>query len=402
MTHAIPAVGPNATQVKVKQIEAELRHEFLEREDHVEAFWLALLSANNGIAFGEPGTGKSLLLETLCRCITDAKYGRWLMDRQMDKSELVGMFDLPAYEKTGVYSRNITDTLLDCNIGFFDEVGKTGPGVTTPLLTAINEHIGKPAGEWIDLPIITAFGATNEELDPDQAAFEDRFLIKLVFDRLKSDDNVMALLRSATNSRAPQVRTTITLAELRDAIDNQVPHIEVPDSVLQAVTALRRELETEGFFPSDRRLRACVRVLQAKAWMEGRDVVLEDDIAVLRHILWDRMEHRTKVARLVLGHTGPVTRASLTLMTAITELTARIQVLEGESLEDRAGAGGRMLGDIKELEAQIAKVRTEAVAKGRDTSRLTEVDHELSLAHVQVYVRCMNTPEAAARRMIGV
>lgn len=400
----LPQTVPLTAQQRMRAIQYELMQQFLERDEIIEAIIVTLLARENGLIFGEPGTGKSDLLEELCRRILGGKYARFLMDRMMDKSEFMGMFDLPRYEQTGEWGRNITDTILDAVVSLIDEVDKCGPAVTTPLLTAINEHMGKPAGQWIPIPLLSAYGAANAPLEPGQEAFGDRFLTWLVSERIKQADNYVALLRSAVTPRKPEHPTTIDLDELMHVVEVEVPAIPVPDAVFEAMYRLRTELEADGIEPSDRRMKKAVRLLQAKAWLEGRDIVEEDDIAILRHVVWSRQEDRAKIAAKVLTYTGPVTRLAIKLMSAVAEHRASIDELVAmkESMETRASHGGRMQAAIREMQGQLDAAYADARSKGRNTSRLDEVQQEIKELHVQVYVVCMNTPEAGARRLIGV
>lgn len=382
-------------------ITRELQHQFLERDDQIEAIIYALLARQNVVAFGEPGTGKSDLLHTLAGRIIDSTYYRVLMDRQMDKAELLGGLHLPHYRDTGEYKRNTRNTLLEAHIALIDELDKSGPGTTTPLLTAINEHIGDDGTGWRDLDLIIAMGAANQEFDSGQEAFRDRFLVGTVFERLRQPDNVRALIKSQFVPRVFPTPTTVTLEAVRHVIDVEVPAVEVPDSVIDALVAIREELAEESIFPSDRRLKQSGALIQSKTWLEGRQVATEDDLVAVRHSLWDRQEQRQKVASIVLSHTGPVTRMALTLMQALAEIDSDLQKLDGESRDDRANAGGGFQYSLGEMRKQLTRAREAAETSGHDTARLDEVEEAIQETHVRVLVDVLNTPEESARRAVS-
>lgn len=403
-TAAPAATSLTEAQVAMKAIEGELKAQFLERDDHAEGYVLGVMSGENVLGYGDVGTGKSDMVHSFASHVVDAKYGWWLMDRQMDKSEFLGPMDLPRYKKTGEYARNTKNTLYDSHFIFLDEAEKAGAGVKVPMLTAINEGMGKPDGEWVKLPKISAFAAINTELEKGDEAFGDRFLIKLVFERIKGADNYIALLESSVTPRVSPHPTTISLPVLKHAIDFEVPAVIVPRAIYVAMWELRCELAAAQIFPSDRRSKKSIRVLQAAAWLDGRDTVELDDLAVLRHIMWDDKDLRQKVGGIVLKHTGPVTRKAITIMQAIAEAYDELNklVAEDESGETKAAGGARIQAKITELRGQLTSARTEAGGSIKSLMRLDEVDLELKELHVQVYVQCMNTPEAGARRMVGI
>jgi MoxR-like ATPase len=402
MTALATAPAPTLTTAqKVKSIEIEISYELIERAEMVHAAIVAMMSRTNGIAYGLPGTGKSLLYDLLARRI-NGRYRRILMDRQMDKSEFMGMFDLPNYEKTGEYSRNTTGTAIDADVLVLEEVGKTGPAVTTPMLMLLNEHKAKPGTTEIDVDLLVAFGTSNEELEAGQEAFGDRFPVKLVFDYIKSADGFMALLDSALKPRRVDDPTFVTADEIRDAVANEVPAIKVPLGVREELAGLRADLAAESIYPSDRTWYLTVRMLQACAWLESRDTVLEDDIAFLRHVLWSKQEERKKVGQLVMAHTGPVARLAITLLTSVRESEALLDDLatRGESLETRSAAGGKIQGDINKMNRKLADARTEATAKGRNTAQLDEVEQRVKELHFRVLTECLNMPERGARSLV--
>lgn len=400
---ALPT-NTNTVHTAAKAILKELQHQFLELDDQIEGWVLAVLCRENVLGYGEVGTAKSDVAHAFAARIINAKYAWWLMDRQMDKAELLGMMSLPIYTATGAYERVITNTLFDADFAFFDEADKCGPAVKTPVLTAINEHKGKTGTEWIDLPLISSFAACNADLEAGDEAFSDRFLVKLVFERIKGNDNFIALLESMCVSRATVNPTTLTRDELMHAIEVEIPAVVVPRAVYVSMLALRDELVANQILPSNRRWKKCVRLLQAKAWLEGRDTVDEDDLIVLRHALWDDRDLRQKVGRIVVSHTGPVTRTAIKILQAIREKQVEIDkmVSADEGLETRAAAGGRLQGDIKELTNQIKRARTDAANNGRSAERLDEVDEALKELHISIFVNCMNMPPEGARRMAAV
>jgi MoxR-like ATPase len=103
----------------------------------------------------------------------------------------------------------------------------------------------------------------------------------------------------------PAARTTLGFGDL-DELRAQTRAVEVPGSVLGAITELRCELGRQQIVVSDRRWRNSLEVLRAHAFLSGRAVVTEDDLGFLEHVLWkDPEEHpkvRDAIHRLVKGY----------------------------------------------------------------------------------------------------
>ena len=70
------------------------------------------------------------------------------------------------------------------------------------------------------------------------------------------------------------------------------------------------ELRGEGIRPSDRRFKQSLSVLQAKALINQRQVVIIDDIVILENALWKTVDQKDTVSPIVPSHAQDVvTRA---------------------------------------------------------------------------------------------
>lgn len=136
--------------------------------------------------------------------------------------------------------------------------------------------------------LIGAITASNELPDgEDSAAIYDRLLVRIEVTYLEDPSNFAALVRSAVSRPAAPKRTTVDLAELRHAVAEAVPAVEVPDGIVDAVCTLRAALRRKELIASDRRWRQAVGLLQASAYLDGRPSVAESDLSVLTHVLWN-------------------------------------------------------------------------------------------------------------------
>ena len=399
-TATAPTKAPTVAD-SLRKIVAELGDQFLERREHIEALMYAVLAGQHAFILGPPGTGKSMLVRDMCDRFVGGTYWEILLDRQLGKEEVFGAIDIPAYEKTGKWFRDPEDSILEADIAFVDEVGKAGPAILNTLLTVFNERKAKIKGVMSRVPLITAVGASNELLEPELAAMWDRFLVRLVVDYIVEPGHFAALLASATISNTAN-RTTVTLAELRRAIEIDVPAVKLPPGVIDTVIALRGELNAKSIQPSDRRWKQCMRLLQASAYLAGRDIVDDDDLQVLRFALWDTVEQIPEVDRHVLKLTSETTRVALEIAQSIEEIEAEIDKRQGQAAKERAAYGGEASFKLQELTKELTTAVEKANRAGRSTARLDGVSDRLRNVKVKVLQQCLNMPPEKAQAMAGL
>lgn len=395
-----PTTTATPTYQLLCQLETELNASFLERNEAIRALIITLLAGENGFILGPPGTAKSELLEALCRAILGAKYFRTLMDKQMGKEDLGGAIDVPDYIANGHWGRDVTDTLMDAHVALLDEAGNTGPMVMNMLLTALNEGRNKPNGVWQDIPLISAFGASNYWLEDMPAAW-DRFLVRFEVDDLQEDASFETFYaRQCGTVARPTISTLINLADLQHAIGVEVPKVIIPAGVQDAVRQLRTDLRGESIIPSTRRLGKTAKLIKASAYLNGRTVADEDDLQVLQHVLWENVADKLTVKRKVLALTSPITRTALELAAQLDSISAEVDARRGQntSMEDRAAYGGTAQFELNEVQSKLTKTLEQANREQRSTVALDQVADQVKSVRTKIYIECMNvTPERAAR-----
>jgi MoxR-like ATPase len=146
------------------------------------------------------------------------------------------------------------------------------------------------------------FGASNELPDEDElTALYDRFMLRFMVDYISEEFRFLKMLEGAK----PEARTTMTFAEL-DAARADTAKVSIAPGIIRSIADLRRELATQQIVVSDRRWKNALDVLRAHAIVLGRNVVTEDDLIFLEHVLWKDPEEQPKVReairRLVKGY----------------------------------------------------------------------------------------------------
>lgn len=376
-----------ALDVSLRTLQAELSDSFFELDSQIRMVLLTVLAGQHAFIVGPPGVAKSAVLEAVCSAVDGARYFRVLLDRQMDKSELFGQIDQPAFLREGVWRRDTTDTLADCHLALLDEVGHAGPNALNPTLTALNERRFRPGNAWVDIPLISAFGASNTVLEESMAALWDRFLVRLVFDDLAEQASFVALLSRPT---APPV-TRLSLLDLQRAVALDVPAVRLDAPMVEAVRELRAALAADGVTASPRRWVQMARLLRAAAFLDGRDQVAPQDLAVLSHTLWNHPDERDAIARTVLSFLPEATRLQQSLSASVRAVTEQVHARADEPVAARAAYGAQAVHELRLLHGQVRAELTET-----DGADLRE---QVGSALTDVFYLLMNTPVEQAASM---
>jgi len=359
----------------------ELSALFLERAELVQGALVALLAGQHVLVIGPPGTAKSMLADEVCRRLTGASYFQWLLTRFTTPEELFGAVSLRALEEDD-YRRLTTHKLPEAHVAFLDEVFKASSSILNTILTLINERRFHNGRQVVDVPLLTLFAASNELPEDDELlALHDRFLLRFTVDYLREDFRFLKLLQP----RPAATRTTIALEQLAEA-RAEVARVAVPGHVLRAVTDLRRELARKDVVASDRRWVQSIGVVQAHAWLEGRDAVADADLAFLEHVLWrdpaERPRVRETIRELLHGHEDEVRvlvyqarelrdyalreweSAELRSRAAVEAHTKLRAILtKADEIVGTARSGGKPVTGAEGLREEIAAIQQELLAR---------------------------------------
>ena len=346
-------------KTKMNAVISEVCDSLAERDELIHVIALALLTRKNLFVLGEPGQAKSQAIDRFRSHITDAKQFDVLMSKGIDQEQLFGRLDLAsiipghisnsrleADEKycnmrkelkqlmdtavtdadfmrlselqgkmsryqgaLALYSQGTPEMITegkipDSHICFLDELFKANDGVLNSLLKALNERKYTNEGITTDIPVISFFSASNEIPNfnnPEEKclrALYDRFDFKVCTRNVEDRSNRMKILKAKQNGTDSCICTTITLDELWQMQD-EVHGVKIPESIYEIADNILYELRRKEITVSDRTYFNFAPVVQAEAWLNGRDTVIPADLKALVNYLWDKPEQYSVVAEVI-------------------------------------------------------------------------------------------------------
>jgi MoxR-like ATPase len=392
----------------VAQLQAlrdELTKAFPEREDAIEALLLAVLSKEHVFVVGPPGTGKSLLTRLFTGAFLGSSYYECAMSKTRSAEAVLGPLDILEFRNNGNQWRKRKGFITDVNFAFVDEIGKMSPVLGHDLLALFNERVYHEVNGQRSVhpaPLYTAFTASNEMLTDDSddaAALWDRLLFRVIVDYLQDHKSFVALMQAGPIT----INTTIDWDELRTAIDTEVPAVALDKEAMKGIIALRKKLAQEHIHPSDRRWRASMRALQAKAYLEGRDVAYEEDLAALRFTLWDTVPQIEKIERLTTAASNPFVDRVHAALNQLTELASGIDSRKDKSIPERAAYAKEIAPKLGTIRDDLDTLLDEA--KGRHIPKFKEAADKHLATVTNMYITCFeqepDVAEAAASKKAG-
>lgn len=330
---------------KIRNIQDELNQTYFERSQAIEMILLTLLSGEHGYLVGTPGTAKSAIVCDLVSRLTGAQYFETLLFKLLPAEAVLGPLDLPRLSTTGDFVRKDKGFLTTADVAFLDEMGNMGSTYGHALHSIANERkfneVDGDGRSSRSVPLSSMFGAGNQTLveeSDEAAALWDRILLRWKVENIKSNGTFVKLFDETEEG----VRTTVDWAELKQAIDFDIPAIPIPDSVKDQIVEIKEKLADldNPIILSDRRWKAARKVLKASAWLRGATEVGTSDLTAFKYMAWSDEGEIKSVERVVLDVADKVSAQIKMILDDLMKIDAGIKEREGRSRDDR-GAHGR-------------------------------------------------------------
>ena len=254
---------------KFQLLRLQLNRECLERQTQIDALLALFICNQHGLLLGSPGTGKSMLLELLCKA-TGLNYWSILMSQNTKPEEVFGALSVSALKDAEIYKRNTQGMLPETEIAYLDEVFKANSTILNSLLGIINERKFFNPQET-KVPLKSLVGSSNElpEQGSSLDALVDRFTYKSWIGYLAEEKNTLELWkRSLDPTRKSDVTVKLSRSDINFATQ-QASEIKIPEGILAAILECKKKLRKLAFEVSDRKWLQILKFLKALSWLRG-------------------------------------------------------------------------------------------------------------------------------------
>ena len=346
-----PEVCP--IQTKFMTTRRELSSTLIERDDEVDMILTALVCNEHPLLVGNPGTAKSLLLDSLMTWTSGRRFTA-LLTKFTTPDEIFGPISVQGL-KEDKYRRVTTGKMPEAHLVYLDEIFKSSSAILNTLLRILNERVYENGdGSLVKVPLLLCLSASNEWPNSQEGGRE----LLAVFDRFLFRKTVRPILSQAGRQRllwvrdhTPRLSTSITPEEIHKA---RADAMSLPwgNEAKQALEVILKELSKEGIQPGDRRQHKSVSAAQAFAYLNGAGEVECEHLEILASVLWDSPEEQPeKCASVIARIANPV------------GMKVNSMLMECEQI--LAGCDVRNLGQAATATAKLGEIgKTLATLKG--------------------------------------
>lgn len=291
---------------KIKIIKEALNRGLVGREEEINLILLALLTGENILLLGEPGTAKSEMSRRIQKCLSEeSNYFEYLLTRFTTPEEIFGGISILKL-KEGKQERMIEGYLPNAHVCFLDEIFKANSSILNSLLTLANERIYHDGPRKIETPLRVIVGASNElPTETELEALYDRFIFRKEVLPV-SDEDIIELLKSDSEDCIINKDLKFTFEEL-DRIKKESKNVILGKDALILLRDIRIEINKyykkngKNIGISDRRLKKMAKILKIVAYTNDRLEVDKSDFYILENVLWDKLENRLEIKELLIN-----------------------------------------------------------------------------------------------------
>lgn len=291
---------------KLKMLIENLNIGLIGKENIIKTSLLSILSQENLILFGPPGTAKSEISRRISSVIDTGNYFEYLLTKFTTPEEIFGPLSIKELKEDRFY-RKTEGYLPTVQIGFLDEIFKANSSILNTLLTIMNEKVFHNGSKKETTDLISLIGASNEDPsnDLELSALYDRFLVRKVVNYIQ-DDEIDQLFDISGEKFVLNESLKITRKEISD-IEENLSKIAIPKDIREVIKKIRLDLKEEFKENnqeeiSDRKLVKVLKLLKVSAYTNERDQVDISDVLFLKNCLWNNPENQKVVSDTIINN----------------------------------------------------------------------------------------------------
>ena len=280
----------------------EIRKGIIGQDEVIEQLLVTLLARGHCLLTGIPGLGKTLLVNTLSKCLS-LSFKRIQFTPDLMPADVVGSEVVDEDPTTGKRSFRFAPGPIFSNVVLADEINRTPPKTQAALLEAMEERQVTVAGQTrpLDAPFLVLATQNPIELEgtyPLPEAQLDRFLLNPVIQYLSNEDEIR-MVSETTGVDREEPQPVLEAADILtlQCLVRQVPVSEnVVAYAVALVTASRPQAESCDEWTSkrvkwgagSRGAQALILAAKSRALLAGRANASLEDVkfmanSALRH-----------------------------------------------------------------------------------------------------------------------
>lgn len=268
---------------KVKSLKAQLGLVIKGKGDVLDSLIIVLLANGHVLLEDVPGVGKTSLAKALAKALT-CQFNRIQFTPDLMPSDVNGVqvFNPQNADFNFVKGPVFTNILLA------DEINRASPRTQSALLEAMSEGQVTMNGESYNLEDPFLVIATQNPIEH-QGTFQlpeaqmDRFMMLLSLGYPEEDAELEMLVTHSKGDQFSTIEPCLTVEEIL-YLQEEVQKVEVCEKLSRYIISLIRATREHGRVEAGASPRATLilyRCCQARAFAEGRDYVIPDDVKAL-------------------------------------------------------------------------------------------------------------------------
>ncbi|NPA23392.1 MAG: AAA domain-containing protein [Crenarchaeota archaeon] len=162
---------------RIRKAYLKMQSMFYKLEDEITGIFMSLLSRENYVLIGPPGTGKTTLIYTLSKLL-NAKWFYRQLTKFTDLEEILGPIDIAELLK-GRVVRIYANSIVESDLALLDEIFNASSAILNTLLSILNERVIYDGDKVIPVKTWTVYASSNRvPEDEELQALYDRFPLR--------------------------------------------------------------------------------------------------------------------------------------------------------------------------------------------------------------------------------
>ncbi len=232
----------NRFEESIQKIKNEIKKKIIGQHKVIDDLLACFLSGGHCLLIGVPGLAKTMLIQSLSRCL-HLDFNRIQFTPDLMPSDITGSEILFEDRATGIREFKFVKGPIFSNIVLADEINRTPPKTQSALLQAMQEQEITSSGHTFELPrpfwvLATQNPIEQEGTYPLPEAQQDRFMFSIEIGYPEKDEEIQ-IVKSTTIMNNEKINPVITLEEVM-LFRNLVWKMPVADSVVTTAVNIVR------------------------------------------------------------------------------------------------------------------------------------------------------------------